>query len=170
MWNVNGLLIKKVDLKYVSSFLAKNAKIEQVLLNKKVDVEEIETKSIQIENPKKYSAENSSDIIEWNLEWVKAPAVWKLGFEGQGIIVGVGDTGLNHQHEAIVNSYAGTQPQGKFDHNYHWHDPSGRTKAPSDFNGHGTHCSVSFLLVKYRELLLEVMESKERLELLQKLN
>lgn len=133
MWNVNGLLIKNVDLKFISSFLVKNGKIDQILLNKKVEVEEIEMKSISIE-PENKNTENTT-IVEFNVEWVKAPAVWKMGFEGQGIIVGVGDTGLNHLHEAIVNSYNGTLGQGKFDHNYNWHDPSGRAKTPIDTNG-----------------------------------
>jgi len=63
-----------------------------------------------------------------------------MGHTGKGIIVGVGDTGLHYQHEAIINSYNGNLGQGRFNHEYNWHDPNGRVE-PFDSNGHGTHVS-----------------------------
>jgi len=62
-----------------------------------------------------------------------------MGFEGQNVVVGVGDTGLNYHHEAVKTSYRGFE-NGNYDHNYNWHDPS-RSRTPSDSHGHGTHCS-----------------------------
>jgi len=62
-----------------------------------------------------------------------------MGFDGKGIVVGVGDTGVNVFHESIKTAYRGNNGDS-YDHNYNWHDPSGR-KVPYDPNGHGTHCS-----------------------------
>jgi serine protease AprX len=136
MWNVNGLLVRNVDPSIIS-ILAKDASIEQIALDKKVEVEEIETKSIQKVEP------SSQDVVEWNVEWVKATDVWKLGFEGQGVLVGVGDTGFAYKHEALVHAYNGTLNSGatEFNHNYNWADPVGKTKEPRDTQGHGSHCA-----------------------------
>ena len=147
MWNVNGLLVRKVEKDLLLKILStKQNTIDSVMLNHEVDIEEIEKKSTVVTEKRQ---------IESNVEWVQAPAVCKnlihqtkkisfkgkLGFKGKGILVGVGDTGLYHVHESLVNAYNGTIGKDKYDHNYNWGDPVGKTKAPFDSNGHGTHCS-----------------------------
>lgn len=92
---------------------------------------------------------------EWGLNMINAPAVWALGYTGQGITVGGADTGFDWIHPAIQPHYRGWQAQdSSADHAYNWHDaihvpsplnsdslnPCGfNSKVPCDDNNHGTH-------------------------------
>jgi subtilisin family serine protease len=83
---------------------------------------------------------------EWNLNWVNAPAVWALGYRGQGVVVSGGDTGYQWQHPALQGKYRGYAGPNT-DHNYHWRDAihsgggscGANSQQPCDDNGHGTH-------------------------------
>jgi len=98
--------------------------------------------------------------IEWGIEKINAPAVWALGYTGQGITVAGADTGYKWDHSAIQPHYRGYDNlSGTADHNYNWHDaiheisplsddsipgpannPCGlNSKIPCDDNNHGTH-------------------------------
>jgi serine protease AprX len=85
-------------------------------------------------------------VVEWGVQNVNAPAVWAMGFTGQGIVVGNQDTGMRWTHNALKPHYRGWDGQNA-DHNYNWHDSihSGggscgpNNLAPCDDNGHGTH-------------------------------
>jgi len=80
----------------------------------------------------------STAQVEWNIEFVKAPAVWKKGFKGKGIIIGNSDTGVKWDVAALKPSYLGGNNGS---HNFHWFDPSpSPSKVPIDTHGHGTHC------------------------------
>jgi subtilisin family serine protease len=128
LWIINGILIKNADQELVEK-LSLRKDISQISLDKEYKVEEVEERS-KVFVPRTSSV---NETIEFNVKWVKAPEVWAMGFNGQGIVVGVGDTGLNHNHEAIVRAYRGTKGTGPFtfDHNYNWYDPSG-SKSPVD--------------------------------------
>ena len=79
--------------------------------------------------------------IEPNIAFVRAPAVWALGVNGQGIVLAANDTGLDWDHEAIISHYRGWDGQ-TVDHNYSWWDATGAyPDAPGDAGGHGTHVS-----------------------------
>lgn len=85
-----------------------------------------------------------TDINEPNLEKVRAPELWSRGFRGQGIVIGVADTGFEWDHPALRGRYRGTDGS----HDYAWHDaihdpapgnPCGAdSPAPCDDDGHGT--------------------------------
>ncbi len=83
---------------------------------------------------------------EWGVNNVNAPAVWAMGFTGQGMIVANQDTGTRWTHNAIKPKYRGWNGTTA-DHNFNWHDSihSGGgscgfdTTAPCDDHGHGTH-------------------------------
>lgn len=98
--------------------------------------------------------------IEWGIEMIQAPAVWALGYTGQGITVGGADTGYEWAHPALKTSYRGWNEQnGTANHHYNWHDavheisplsgdsipdpsnnPCGvNAQAPCDDHNHGTH-------------------------------
>jgi serine protease AprX len=89
---------------------------------------------------------NSPDTVEQGIAYTHAPDVWALGFTGQGIVVGDGDTGFRWTHNAIKPHYRGWDGTTA-DHDYNWHDSihSGGgvcgpdSPAPCDDNGHGTH-------------------------------
>jgi subtilisin family serine protease len=83
------------------------------------------------------------DTVEWNIERIKAPAVWNQFNRGEGIVVANIDTGVHYTHPALVNQYRGNLGGGNFDHNFNWEDPSNICGNPSDVpcdnNAHGTH-------------------------------
>ena len=76
--------------------------------------------------------------IEWNVERVKAPEVWALGFHGEGLVVSGADTGVQWDHPALKNQYRGWDGV-QVNHDYNWHDASpDHSPVPIDPNSHGT--------------------------------
>jgi len=77
---------------------------------------------------------------------VNAPAVWALGFTGQGMVVGNEDTGMRWDHDALKPKYRGWNGTTA-NHNFNWHDSihsgggscGANALAPCDDFGHGTH-------------------------------
>ncbi len=73
----------------------------------------------------------------------------ELDTTGEGIVVGIIDTGVQFDHPALVRQYRGYLGDGEFDHNYHWHDPSqvcgNPSLVPCDNTGHGTHVTGTIL-------------------------
>ncbi|MCB9101118.1 MAG: S8 family serine peptidase [Anaerolineales bacterium] len=68
---------------------------------------------------------------EPNLAKVNAPAMWSLGFRGQGIVVANMDTGVNVTHPDLAAQWRGGSNS--------WFDPNGQhPTTPIDFDGHGT--------------------------------
>jgi subtilisin family serine protease len=87
------------------------------------------------------------DVIEWNVQRVRAPEVWS-GFSvaGEDIVVSNIDTGVDYDHNALVGKYRGNLGGGSFDHNYNWWDPYGDyPDVPNDGYGHGTHTMGTML-------------------------
>jgi serine protease AprX len=88
----------------------------------------------------------SPDTVEWGVNNVNAPAVWALGYTGQGIVVGNEDTGMRWTHNALKPKYRGWNGTVA-DHNYNWHDSihsgggacGANSLFPCDDYGHGTH-------------------------------
>ena len=97
--------------------------------------------------PRVESAPRTPETISWGVNKIEAPAVWALGFNGQGVTVGTEDTGHQWDHPALQSHYRGWDGAAA-DHNYNWHDaihdstgnPCGNdSPAPCDDAGHGTH-------------------------------
>ncbi len=86
------------------------------------------------------------EATEWGVNNVNAPAVWAMGFTGEGIVVANQDTGIHWTHNAIRRQYRGYDILST-DHNFNWHDSihsggglcGANTTAPCDDNAHGTH-------------------------------
>ena len=53
------------------------------------------------------SKANAPNAIELGVTNVNAPAVWALGFTGQGMVVGGLDTGIRWTHNALKPKYRG---------------------------------------------------------------
>jgi subtilisin family serine protease len=89
---------------------------------------------------------NVPNVAEWGVLNVNAPAVWAMGFNGQGIVVGNEDTGMRWTHNALKPKYRGWNGTTA-DHNFNWHDSihsgggvcGANATAPCDDHGHGTH-------------------------------
>ncbi|MGH9364440.1 MAG: S8 family serine peptidase [Thermoanaerobaculia bacterium] len=59
--------------------------------------------------------------VEPSLELVRAPAVWNIGATGQGIVIGIADTGVAWEHPALKGRYRGFDGSS-VSHGYNWHD------------------------------------------------
>jgi subtilisin family serine protease len=95
---------------------------------------------------------NTIEAIEYGVDKINAPAVWALGYTGQGVVIAGEDTGYRWDHAALKSHYRGWDGSTA-DHNYNWHDSihdsSGNTcgndaPAPCDDHGHGTHTAGTF--------------------------
>ena len=68
---------------------------------------------------------------EWNLNDINAPALWKLGYTGTGVVVASMDTGVDYLHPDIGPKWRGGTNS--------WYDPNGEhNNTPYDASGHGT--------------------------------
>ncbi|MCL2289667.1 MAG: S8 family serine peptidase [Bacteroidetes bacterium] len=81
------------------------------------------------------SVEGSKELT-YNVLKVNAHLVWDLGYTGEGIIVGVLDTGVNYNHHDL-RDHMWTHP----DFPYNGWNFNGNNNNPMDDHGHGTHCA-----------------------------
>jgi serine protease AprX len=113
-----------------------------------------------VETPESTDEGDVVEAVETGVTQTNAPALWTLGFKGQGIVVGNQDTGMRWTQAALRTHYRGWGGSiAASDHNYNWWDsihtqvttgdggtgspatnPCGRNlTAPCDDQGHGTH-------------------------------
>jgi len=73
----------------------------------------------------------------WGLEKVNAPTVWgDHGYTGEGVVVGIMDSGADGSHPALSDRYRGRDG----DHADSWFAATGENyPTPGDGHGHGTH-------------------------------
>ena len=107
---------------------------------------------LRFEEAERRSSFSSSSTVEPNVAKIRAPEVWAMGFTGQGVVVGVADTGLTWDHPVLKPHYRGFDGVS-VSHDYNWHDAvhnaaSGNlcgSDSPSpcddDTEGHGTATS-----------------------------
>jgi subtilisin family serine protease len=68
---------------------------------------------------------------EANVSLVNAPALWGMGYTGQGVVVASMDSGVSMSHTDLSSRWRGGANS--------WYDPYGQHPAtPTDFSGHGT--------------------------------
>lgn len=127
LWINNMILVKNGTLQLAKD-LAKRDDVEMLESNNKVVGD--------FEKPIKGITIRESSSVEPNVEWIKAPKLWEMGYTGKGVVLAVSDTGVRYTHEALVHNYRGNLGNKTFDHNYNWFDPSG-SLAPEDYDGHG---------------------------------
>ena len=121
--------------------IAQRPEVEDILPNEKIELMGTITEpAIEV------SSALESD--QWNINRVNAPEVWnRFGVDGTDVVVGVIDTGVDWEHEALKTKYRGYDPAnpGTPDHTYNWFDPYYGQSAPDDWEGHGTHCAGTVL-------------------------
>ncbi|MBN2621384.1 S8 family serine peptidase [candidate division WOR-3 bacterium] len=74
----------------------------------------------------------SSRATPWGIRKIKADSCWAAGFSGQGVIIGMCDTGVDYEHPALAGKWSG-----------YWLDViNGQPLPYDDMTGtwHGTHC------------------------------
>ncbi|WP_372683482.1 S8 family serine peptidase, partial [Desulfosarcina sp.] len=73
----------------------------------------------------------SSGVPEWNIEAVRAPELWAMGFTGQGVVVANMDSGVDVNHPDLTAGWRGGTNS--------WFDAfDANTTVPRDGDGHGT--------------------------------
>ncbi|PKK40542.1 hypothetical protein ABB02_00213 [Clostridiaceae bacterium JG1575] len=82
--------------------------------------------------------------VEWNVSRVGADLLWKEGITGEGVVVGIIDSGVDGNHPALARKWAG---HGKENWRDYWLDAMDGKKFPYDESTvpHGTHCTGSIL-------------------------
>ena len=101
-------------------------------LAQRADVRQIDPDRI-VQAPAPMAASMAEDgmPVEPNVDAVNAPAMWNLGFSGQGTVVATMDTGVDGSHPDLAASWRGGTNS--------WYDPNGEhPTVPTDVNGHGT--------------------------------
>lgn len=85
---------------------------------------------------------------QWNIDNVGAYDVWDdYGLDGTGVVVGMLDTGIYYQHEALVKKWRGYKGPGSYDPVYNWFDAIDGRTMPYDEPSicHGTHVMGTIL-------------------------
>ncbi len=80
-------------------------------------------------------------VAETGVQAVRAPEVWAMGITGTGVLVANMDTGVDGDHPALADRWAGVADPRYAGHpEWAWYDPYfGQNDFPYDNNGHGTH-------------------------------
>lgn len=110
-------------------------------VQRRIDVEYVDYDLKPIDIPKPENSTVAPDVtreIAWGVLKVRAEQVWSLGFTGQGIIVGIIDTGVNYNHVDLAG-HMWTDPNYP---NHGWNFELNNND-PMDVSGHGTHCAGS---------------------------
>ncbi|MDF5758953.1 S8 family serine peptidase [Spongiactinospora sp. TRM90649] len=96
----------------------------------------------ELPKPLPGTAKAKLHAVEWNIDRINAPRVWnELGNRGEGVVVGLIDTGVDFEHPELAAQYRGALPDGRVVHDYNWFDPTSVCGGvtPCDNAGHGTH-------------------------------
>ena len=75
-------------------------------------------------------AQSISAAAQWNLNSIRGPELWNLGYTGAGVVVANMDTGVDANHPDLAGKWRGGSNS--------WYDPNGEHDTPYDADGHGT--------------------------------
>jgi bacillopeptidase F len=114
LWAINALATE-LPVGAINGF-SNNPKIESILLD--------------IEFQAKPTGPAVPSIPGWNLDAVRAPELWSLGFKGKNTVIASMDSGVDADHPDLAAQWRGG--------NNSWYDPSGQHATPYDASGHGT--------------------------------
>ncbi|MBM7618235.1 subtilisin family serine protease/outer membrane protein assembly factor BamB/putative cell wall-binding protein [Bacillus tianshenii] len=126
-WVINGL--SATMNKEALETIAQREDVKRITLDREFQVPEV----LMEDSPPR--------LPEWGLEKIFAPKVWgEYKLQGEGVVVGIMDTGVEGEHEALQHNYRGRDGN----HQYSWIDLSGSEySSPKDGHGHGTHVAGS---------------------------
>jgi len=67
---------------------------------------------------------------EWNIDAIRAPELWNMGYTGAGTVLASVDSGVDVNHQDLASRWRGGLNS--------WYDPNGEHATPYDASGHGT--------------------------------
>jgi serine protease AprX len=141
---INAIRVKSND-QGVLNWLSKQVGVEKIIDNVKFKLPKYEIERTE-------STRNAAP--EWGILKIQADSIWRLGYEGQNIVIGGQDTGYDWQVSPLKKKYRGYINDSTANHNYNWFDaikekstlsrdslnPCGFNKSiPCDDDNHGTH-------------------------------
>jgi predicted GH43/DUF377 family glycosyl hydrolase len=109
--------------------LARRPEVARIDYHYPVDLE-----SILFNEP----ASDQPSAIGWNIQRVRADDVWAMGIDGDGVLVGIIDSGVDWDHPGLINAYRPWVPGAPTRHDYNWYDGPTGSQVPVDYTGHGT--------------------------------
>ena len=140
-WAAN-MLVANADRALVDALAARAdvAQVDSNMPTRWIETPEVAKFGVTAPEP------NAPTVVEAGVTNVNAPALWALGFTGQGMVVGNEDTGMRWDHNALKSKYRGWNG-ATADHNFNWHDSihsgggscGANSVVPCDDQGHGTH-------------------------------
>ncbi|CAG7825035.1 unnamed protein product [Allacma fusca] len=144
LWITNQVSIDGASLDLVTSIaaLTEVLKIDKIYSFKLQPEQDKNQEEINVEPPDKRYAYNDTisdkeitqaSVYSWAVWKIQAPEVWEMGYDGQGVVVGIIDSGITLTHDAVYDSFIGTDEYG-------WFDPNKMGEVPRDISGHGTAC------------------------------
>ena len=86
-----------------------------------------------------YPAQPTDDPT-WSVNIVGGPAVWAQGYQGQGVIVAVVDTGVNYNHTDLMNRMWDGSPTYPL-HGWDFYNNDNDPYDDHIYGGHGSHVS-----------------------------
>jgi hypothetical protein len=135
-WIANAIFV--TGDRVAAEALARRPDVERIVPEMKIDPPEPPDEIIAAANPEQLD-------LSWGIEKIGADQVWSTyGATGQGIDIGMVDTGVQWDHPALKDSYRGWNGSS-VDHNYNWYNPNpadtcdDSTTGTCDWNDHGTH-------------------------------
>lgn len=121
--------------------LSRNPAVKSILPNIVFELQESSPAEVIIPAEE---IEPSAASIEWNIKKIRADEVWdSFGVTGEGVVVGIIDSGVYWQHPALKEKFRGYNPAAPNtpDSEYNWFDAELGTPDPIDCltTSHGTH-------------------------------
>ena len=129
---VNGIVVDAPTATVIE--LSKHPDVFRILDDSPQFVDEGEWQSSPISNQDLVSASDDEDELTWSIVRIGAPDMWHEGWNGDGVLVAIIDTGVNYRHTDLHDHLWDGGEEFPF-HGYDFHD---NDPDPMDTSGHGT--------------------------------
>lgn len=136
--------LDRLGIRYTSYYLINAIEVQsgpfvRLWLNNRLEVDRIIDSPIMRPLPEPIAAVpgtmSTPTDVTWNISLIGADRVWsEFGINGEGVLVGVSDSGIQGNHPEISERYAGNAAASGST----WLDPWNNTVTPTDISGHGT--------------------------------